>query len=99
MTSTSPEQVERSRAGGGDALDQIEDRVPGAARTQLLTGRLDAACLTTLRQMGGLQSYPSRSKDPDPVDDSTGSVGIGANGAHLGGGRPPVCRRIEGTAD
>ena len=34
--------------------------------------------LTTLRSFGGLQSYPSRSKDPDPVDYSTGSVGIGA---------------------
>src|ERR1700712_103179 len=31
-------------------------------------GRLDAAYLTTLRQFGGLQSYPSRTKDPDPVD-------------------------------
>ena len=29
-------------------------------------------------QFGGLQSYPSRAKDPDPVDFSTGSVGIGA---------------------
>ncbi|HEX4092818.1 MAG TPA: pyruvate dehydrogenase, partial [Trebonia sp.] len=27
---------------------------------------------------GGLQAYPSRSKDPDPADYSTGSVGIGA---------------------
>jgi pyruvate dehydrogenase E1 component len=30
------------------------------------------------RAYGGLQSYPSRTKDPDPVDYSTGSVGIGA---------------------
>jgi pyruvate dehydrogenase E1 component len=43
-----------------------------------LLGRLDAKYLTTLRQFGGLQSYPSRTKDPDPVDFSTGSVGIGA---------------------
>ena len=43
-----------------------------------LLGRLDAAYLTTLRQFGGLQSYPSRTKDPDPVDYSTGSVGLGA---------------------
>src|SRR5947208_9103350 len=43
-----------------------------------LLGRLDRKYLTTLRQYGGLQSYPSRSKDPDPVDYSTGSVGIGA---------------------
>ncbi|PQM48021.1 Pyruvate dehydrogenase E1 component [Mycobacterium talmoniae] len=31
-----------------------------------------------MREFGGLQSYPSRAKDPDPVDYSTGSVGIGA---------------------
>ena len=43
-----------------------------------LLGNLDASYLTTLREFGGLQSYPSRSKDPDPVDYSTGSVGIGA---------------------
>jgi pyruvate dehydrogenase E1 component len=43
-----------------------------------LLGRLDERFLTTLREQGGLQSYPSRSKDPDPVDYSTGSVGIGA---------------------
>jgi pyruvate dehydrogenase E1 component len=43
-----------------------------------LLGELDASYLTTLRAAGGLQSYPSRSKDPDPVDYSTGSVGIGA---------------------
>ena len=43
-----------------------------------LIGRLDRSYLTTLREFGGLQSYPSRSKDPDPVDYSTGSEGIGA---------------------
>jgi pyruvate dehydrogenase E1 component len=43
-----------------------------------LLGRLDRRYLTTLREYGGLQSYPSRTKDPDPVDYSTGSVGIGA---------------------
>src|SRR3954451_2440102 len=43
-----------------------------------LVGRLDERYLTELRAFGGLQSYPSRSKDPDPVDFSTGSVGIGA---------------------
>ncbi len=43
-----------------------------------LLGRLDARYLTQLRAFGGLQSYPSRAKDPDPVDFSTGSVGIGA---------------------
>ncbi len=43
-----------------------------------LLGELDESYLTTLRQFGGLQSYPSRVKDPDPADYSTGSVGIGA---------------------
>ncbi|MFE4663630.1 pyruvate dehydrogenase [Streptomyces sp. NPDC056716] len=43
-----------------------------------LLGELDESYLSTLRAFGGLQSYPSRSKDPDPVDYSTGSVGIGA---------------------
>ncbi|MFF5075439.1 pyruvate dehydrogenase [Actinoplanes sp. NPDC000266] len=43
-----------------------------------LLGGLDERYLTTLRAFGGLQSYPSRSKDPDAVDYSTGSVGIGA---------------------
>ncbi|MTA04520.1 MAG: pyruvate dehydrogenase, partial [Actinobacteria bacterium] len=45
---------------------------------QYLLGNLDKKYLTTLRQAGGLQSYPSRTKDPDTVDFSTGSVGLGA---------------------
>lgn len=43
-----------------------------------LLGDLPEASLSTLRNLGGLQSYPSRTKDPDRVDFSTGSVGIGA---------------------
>lgn len=43
-----------------------------------LMGDLDARWLTELRAFGGLQSYPSRTKDPDRVDFSTGSVGLGA---------------------
>ncbi len=43
-----------------------------------LLGSLKVDHLTELRSFGGLQSYPSRTKDPDPVDFSTGSVGIGA---------------------
>lgn len=46
-----------------------------------LLGDLDEAYLPTLRAKGGLQSYPSRLKDPDTVDFSTGSVGIGATAA------------------
>jgi pyruvate dehydrogenase E1 component len=43
-----------------------------------LLGDLDRSYLTRLRDFGGLQSYPSRTKDPDTVDFSTGSVGLGA---------------------
>ena len=46
-----------------------------------LLGDLDESYLPTLRAKGGLQSYPSRLKDPDTVDFSTGSVGIGATAA------------------
>jgi len=45
---------------------------------EYLLGKLDREYLTTLRQFGGLQSYPSRLKDPVAADFSTGSVGIGA---------------------
>jgi pyruvate dehydrogenase E1 component len=58
-----------------------------------LLGRLDAAYLPRLREFGGLQSYPSRSKDPDPVDYSTGSVGIGATAPIWGA----LSRRYLGT--
>ncbi len=43
-----------------------------------LTGELDRSYLTKLRSLGGLQAYPSRTKDPDVADFSTGSVGLGA---------------------
>lgn len=43
-----------------------------------LCGDLDRSYLTRLRRRGGLQAYPSRTKDPDVADYSTGSVGLGA---------------------
>ncbi len=62
-----------------------EDRVsvkphasPVLHAIKYLLGELDESYLTRLREFGGLQSYPSRSKDPDAADYSTGSVGIGA---------------------
>ncbi len=45
---------------------------------QYLLGQLPPDYLTQLRSYGGLQAYPSRTKDPDRVDFSTGSVGLGA---------------------
>jgi pyruvate dehydrogenase E1 component len=62
-----------------------EDRVsvkphasPVLHAIEYLIGQLDESYLDTLRAFGGLQSYPSRLKDPVPADYSTGSVGIGA---------------------
>jgi pyruvate dehydrogenase E1 component len=61
-----------------------EDRIavkPHAAPVfhaiQYLLGRLDRKQLESFRAFGGLQSYPSRTKDVDDVDFSTGSVGLG----------------------
>jgi pyruvate dehydrogenase E1 component len=51
---------------------------PALHAINYLLGRLEPRYLESLRAFGGLQSYPSRTKDPDPVDYSTGSVGIGA---------------------
>jgi pyruvate dehydrogenase E1 component len=54
---------------------QAEDRVsvkphasPVLQAIEYLLGRLDRPYLTRLRDFGGLQSYPSRTKDPYPVD-------------------------------
>ena len=44
---------------------------------QYLMGRLDRARMEAFRGWGGVQSYPSRTKDVDDVDFSTGSVGLG----------------------
>jgi pyruvate dehydrogenase E1 component len=64
---------------------RAEDRVsvkphasPVLHAIEYLLGRLDRSYLTRLRDFGGLQSYPSRTKDPYPVDFSTGSVGLGS---------------------
>ena len=62
----------------GDRVSVKPHASPVLHAINYLLGSLDESYLTTLRAFGGLQSYPSRSKDPDPVDYSTGSVGIGA---------------------
>jgi pyruvate dehydrogenase E1 component len=51
---------------------------------QYLRGRLDGAALRELRSFEGLQAYPSRRKNPDLVDLSTGSMGLGAVQATFG---------------
>src|SRR4051812_30925633 len=62
----------------GDRVSVKPHASPVLHAINYLLGELDEAYLPTLREFGGLQSYPSRAKDPDPVDYSTGSVGIGA---------------------
>jgi pyruvate dehydrogenase E1 component len=44
---------------------------------QYLFGRQTRDKLQRFRALGGVQSYPSRTKDTDDVDFSTGSVGLG----------------------
>ena len=74
-----------------------------------LLGRLDRRYLTELRAYKGLQSYPSRTKDPYPVDYSTGSVGLGATAPIWGAiarryvsarfGAPPGGRQVALIGD
>ncbi len=63
---------------------RAEDRVavkPHAAPVfhamQYLMGNQSLEKLKNFRGLGGVQSYPSRTKDTDDVDFSTGSVGLG----------------------
>jgi len=52
---------------------------------QYLRGQLPADALRQFRAYQGLQAYPSRTKDIDEVDYSTGSVGLGAVATAFGG--------------
>ena len=63
---------------------QPQDRVavkphasPAFHAIQYLLGRQSRDKLERFRAFGGAQSYPSRTKDTDGVDISTGSVGLG----------------------
>src|SRR5579859_2499481 len=62
----------------GDRVSIKPHASPAYHAIQYLLGNLDQRYLRTLREFHGLQAYPSRTKDPDPVDFSTGSVGLGA---------------------
>jgi pyruvate dehydrogenase E1 component len=64
-----------------------------------LLGDLDESYLPMLRAYRGLQSYPSRTKDPDTVDYSTGSVGIGATAPIWGALAKRYVDRHFGAAD
>lgn len=62
----------------GDRVSVKPHASPVLHAISYLLGQLDRSYLTELRAYRGLQSYPSRTKDPYPVDFSTGSVGLGA---------------------
>ena len=62
----------------GDRISVKPHASPVFHAIQFLLGNLDQEYLKTLRGYHGLQAYPSRTKDPDKVDFSTGSVGLGA---------------------
>lgn len=62
----------------GDLISVKPHAAPVFHAIQFLLGQLDASYLKRLREYGGLQAYPSRTKDHDNVDFSTGSVGLGA---------------------
>jgi pyruvate dehydrogenase E1 component len=62
----------------GDRVSVKPHASPAFHALQYLMGQLPRSYLTELRTYGGLQSYPSRTKDPGRVDFSTGSVGLGA---------------------
>jgi pyruvate dehydrogenase E1 component len=63
--------------GEGDKVAVKPHASPVFHAIKYLQGDLDRTYLTRLREFGGLQSYPSRTKDPDVADFSTGSVGLG----------------------
>ena len=79
---------------------------------QYLLGRQTREKLERFRALGGAQSYPSRTKDTDDVDFSTGSVGLGVamtlfaslaqdyvRARDVGGGDTPPGRMIALVGD
>ena len=79
-----------------------EDRVavkPHAAPVfhaiQYLLGKQSRDKLEAFRGYGGAQSYPSRTKDSDDVDFSTGSVGLGVAIHRLRLADPGLCGRAR----
>jgi pyruvate dehydrogenase E1 component len=68
----------------GDVVALKAHAAPAFYAIQYLLGRLAADDLRELRTFGRLQAYPSRRKNPEIVDLSTGSMGLGAVQATFG---------------
>jgi pyruvate dehydrogenase E1 component len=95
----------------GDVVATKAHGSPVLYAIQYLRGRLRVEELQELRSFGGLQAYPSRRKNPDIVDLSTGSMGLGAVSAlfgalaqryvadHFGGGIPERFIAVVGDAE
>jgi pyruvate dehydrogenase E1 component len=68
----------------GDIVATKAHASPILYAIEYLRGRLTAEQLRGLRTLGGLQAYPSRRKNPEIIDLSTGSMGLGAVSAAFG---------------
>jgi pyruvate dehydrogenase E1 component len=68
----------------GDVVAVKAHAAPAFYAIQYLLGRLAGEELRELRTFGRLQAYPSRRKNPEIVDLSTGSMGLGAVQATFG---------------
>jgi pyruvate dehydrogenase E1 component len=68
---------------GGDLIAVKPHAAPVFHALQFLLGNLEPRYLEELRAFHGLQSYPSRTKDPDGVQLSTGSMGLGPSAANF----------------
>ena len=62
----------------GDRIAVKPTAAPVFYAIQVLRGLLPPEALRGYRALGGLQAYPSRAKNPDWFDFSTGSMGLGA---------------------
>ena len=68
----------------GDIVATKAHASPILYAIEYLRGRLTADQLRGLRSLGVLQAYPSRRKNPEIIDLSTGSMGLGAVSAAFG---------------
>ena len=68
----------------GDVVAVKAHASPALYAIEYLRGRLGREALEGLRTFGGLQAYPSRRKNPEVVDLSAGSMGLGAVSAAFG---------------
>src|SRR5262245_53757333 len=68
----------------GDIVATKAHASPILYAIEYLRGRLTVEQLRSLRSLGGLQAYPSRRKNPEIIDLSTGSMGLGAASAAFG---------------